>query len=57
MTVSLGMHTVGDGEATKDDSQMTRRVSKVVMHNGYSVVNEASIHFIVYNMSIAVVLF
>ncbi len=38
MTVSLGMHTVGDGKTTKDDSQMTRRVSRVVMHNAYTVV-------------------
>ncbi len=42
MTVSLGMHTVGDGKTTKDDSQMTRRVSKVVMHNGYNAVTLVS---------------
>nr|CAH0106883.1 unnamed protein product [Daphnia galeata] len=37
MTVSFGMHTMGSSKLqTKEDSQMTRRVSRVIVPNGYN---------------------
>jgi hypothetical protein len=37
MTVSLGMHTIGKKELkTSNDAQVTRRVSRVIMHNDYN---------------------
>lgn len=44
LTVSLGMHTVGDEElGTTNDAQMTRRVSRVIMHNGYNTLKTVSV--------------
>jgi hypothetical protein len=43
LTVSLGMHTVGDEKlGTTNDAHMTRRVSRVIMHNAYETVNKVS---------------
>ncbi len=36
MTVSLGMHTQGDGNTLKNDAQQTRRVTRVVYHTNYN---------------------
>ena len=44
LTVSLGMHTVGDKElGTTNDAHMTRRVSRVIMHNGYYIIKNAPV--------------
>lgn len=36
MTVSLGMHTVGNGADFGNDAQVTRRVAYATIHNGYN---------------------
>ncbi|EFX79656.1 hypothetical protein DAPPUDRAFT_225028 [Daphnia pulex] len=36
MTVSLGMHTQGDGNTFQNDAQQTRRVTRVVYHINYN---------------------
>ena len=37
MTVSLGMHTVGNEDLeTENDAQVTRRVSRVTIHNEFN---------------------
>jgi NADH:ubiquinone oxidoreductase subunit len=50
MTVSLGMHTVGNVDLeTRNDAQVTRRVSSVAIHNEYNdatKVNTKSVFFI-----------
>jgi hypothetical protein len=50
MTVSLGMHTVGNVDlGTRNDAQVTRRVSSVTIHNEYNhatEVNNNSVFFI-----------
>jgi hypothetical protein len=49
LTVSLGMHTVGDEKlGTTNDAQMTRRVSRVIMHNGYYIINNKPVS-VMYN--------
>ena len=49
LTVSLGMHTVGDEElGTTNDAQMTRRVSRVIMHNGYYIIDNKPVS-VMYN--------
>ena len=49
LTVSLGMHTVGDKKLeTTNDAHMTRRVSRVIMHNGYYIINNKPVS-VMYN--------
>jgi hypothetical protein len=49
LTVSLGMHTVGDEKLkTTNDAQMTRRVSRVIMHNAYNIIGGAAVS-VMYN--------
>ncbi len=36
MTVSLGMHTVGNGADFGNDAQVTSRVTYATIHNGYN---------------------
>ena len=49
LTVSLGMHTVGNKELeTTNDAQMTRRVSRVIMHNEYNIIGGAAVS-VMYN--------
>jgi hypothetical protein len=49
LTVSLGMHTVGDKKLeTTNDAHMTRRVSRVIMHNGYTIINDQPVS-VMYN--------
>jgi hypothetical protein len=50
LTVSLGMHTVGDEKLeTTNDAQMTRRVSRVIMHNGYITIIKNKPVSVMYN--------
>jgi hypothetical protein len=43
MTVSLGMHTQGDGKTLKNDAQQTRRITRVVYHKDYNAKTLVSI--------------
>lgn len=43
MTVSLGMHTQGDGQTLKNDAQQTRRITRVVYHKDYNAKTLVSI--------------
>ena len=53
LTVSLGMHTVGDEKLeTTNDAQMTRRVSRVIMHNAYNIIGGAAVS-VMYNSVIS----
>ncbi|EFX79661.1 hypothetical protein DAPPUDRAFT_244721 [Daphnia pulex] len=36
LTVSLGMHTQGDGNTFQNDAQQTRRITRVVYHKNYN---------------------
>ncbi len=50
LTVSLGMHTVGNEKLkTTNDAQMTRRVSRVIMHNGYITIIKNKPVSVMYN--------
>ena len=43
LTVRLGMHTVGNPALnTQNDAQVTRRVSRMVIHNDYNAVTIVS---------------
>ena len=55
MTVSLGMHTVGNVDLeTRNDAQVTRRVSSVAIHNEYNDATKVNtkavffIHFLIF---------
>ena len=53
LTVSLGMHTVGNEKlGTTNDAQMTRRVSRVIMHNGYYIIDNKPVS-VMYNSVIS----
>ena len=55
MTVSLGIHTIGNGVDYGNDAQMTRRVSRAAIHNGYNEATFVSIKFSVFLLFIVLI--